>query len=332
MFWWYKNKKPKLPQKRYSPNSVPILMDDLYNHYIIPSESLTYLEKLGTGNSADVHLAEYTNNSNSIKVAVKTLKLNCFKADTLKEIKLLSSCKHEYIVKFIGWMETPDEQMCIITEYMGGGDLSTYLTNPNKLLMVSTVFNYIFQVLDAMIYLSHKYILHRDLAARNCLLNETYEILKINDFGLSREMDINYEYISEANPRLPFRWLPLEALLPTSSEYRTFTFKGDIWAFGILVWEMFERGHELYDGISLPALIRFLKVGHRLPRPQHCSLELYKVMLSCWDENPANRPTFDTLQDDVEKVFQEIKTSDPNKLNIAIELNCGNEYERPNIS
>uniref|UniRef100_A0A914P9D7 Protein kinase domain-containing protein n=1 Tax=Panagrolaimus davidi TaxID=227884 RepID=A0A914P9D7_9BILA len=136
----------------------------------IQSENIQMLNKrLGTGNSAYVDLAEYTNNSVSIKVAVKTLKLNCLTSDTLKEIKLLSSCKHENIVSFIGWMETPDEQMCIITEYMGGGNLHTYLTTPDKLLLVSTVFTYIFQVLDAMIYLSHKHILHRDLAARNCL-------------------------------------------------------------------------------------------------------------------------------------------------------------------
>uniref|UniRef100_A0A914YP49 Protein kinase domain-containing protein n=1 Tax=Panagrolaimus superbus TaxID=310955 RepID=A0A914YP49_9BILA len=146
-------------------------------------------------------------------------------------------------------------------------------------------------------------------------------------------MDINYEYISEANPRLPFRWLPLEALLPTSSQYKTFTFKGDIWSFGILIWEMFERGQELYDGINLPALIRFLKVGHRLPQPQYCPLELYKTMLSCWDEKPENRPDFDALQIEIRDIFRKIKIYESNKLNVAIELNIyGNEYERPNVS
>uniref|UniRef100_A0AC34GU17 Protein kinase domain-containing protein n=1 Tax=Panagrolaimus sp. ES5 TaxID=591445 RepID=A0AC34GU17_9BILA len=309
-------------------------MDELYKNYIIPPENLLYLEKLGTGISADVHLAKYSDSSITKKVAVKALKLSCNKADTLKEIKLLSSCKHSNIVTFIGWMETSvDEQMCIITEFMGGGDLNTYLTTPDNLLMVSTVFSYIFQILDAMIYLSHKHILHRDLAARNCLLNETYEILKINDFGLSREMDINYEYISEANPRLPFRWLPLEAILPSSSQYKTFTFKGDIWSFGILIWEIFERGQELYDGINLPALIRFLKSGHRLRQPQHCPLELYKIMLSCWEEKPENRPNFVALQNEIKDIYQQIKIYESNKLNVAIELNIyGNEYERPNVS
>ena len=52
---------------------------------------------------------------------------------------------------------------------MEGGELHAYLKNPTNLLLLSTAFSYIFQVLDAMIYLSHQKILHRDLAARNCL-------------------------------------------------------------------------------------------------------------------------------------------------------------------
>lgn len=86
----------------------------------------------------------------------------------MEEITRLSSCDHKNIVKFIGWM-CVDEKICIITEYMEGGDLHKYLEDPTKPLTLSLISLFISQVLDGMIYLSKKHILHRDLAARNCL-------------------------------------------------------------------------------------------------------------------------------------------------------------------
>uniref|UniRef100_A0A914YM72 Protein kinase domain-containing protein n=1 Tax=Panagrolaimus superbus TaxID=310955 RepID=A0A914YM72_9BILA len=123
-----------------------------------------------------------------------------------------------------------------------------------------------------MIYLSQHHILHRDLAAKNCLLGN--EILKVSDFGLSREMDPNYEYISEANPFLPFRWLPLEALVPAIGQYKTFTVKGDVWSFGVLIWEMFEMGASPYDNLTFEGVKSFLLAKQRLNRPEHCPRKL----------------------------------------------------------
>jgi proto-oncogene tyrosine-protein kinase Ret len=45
------------------------------------------------------------------------------------------------------------------------------------------------------------------LAARNILLGEG-KVLKISDFGLSREE----AYIKKSNGKIPFRWLSIEAI------------------------------------------------------------------------------------------------------------------------
>uniref|UniRef100_A0A914P2H6 Protein kinase domain-containing protein n=1 Tax=Panagrolaimus davidi TaxID=227884 RepID=A0A914P2H6_9BILA len=207
---------------------------------------------------------------------------------------------------------------------MTGGDLESYHENPDRLLLLSTIFSYIFQSLDAMAYLSHKHIMHRDLAVRNCLLNDTYEKLKLNDFGLSRETNKDYEYISETNPQLPFRWHPLETLV------QGFTDKGDIWSFGILIWDMFERGRDLYDGMGLVALRTFLYDGGRLAQPTNCPDELYQIMKRCWNRHPENRPNFDVLQIDIKNVFEQIKANGPYSLNKSIECNNFIEIINPN--
>jgi len=56
-------------------------------------------------------------------------------------------------------------------------------------------------------YLSGKGIVHRDLAARNILVGDE-KVLKISDFGLSREGI----YVKRRTGKIPLRWLSVEAM------------------------------------------------------------------------------------------------------------------------
>ena len=57
-------------------------------------------------------------------------------------------------------------------------------------------------------YLSSLGILHRDLTCHNILVDEG-KLLKISDFGLSRETP---EYMSSLQDRLPLRWMAPETV------------------------------------------------------------------------------------------------------------------------
>ncbi|KIH52147.1 hypothetical protein ANCDUO_17753 [Ancylostoma duodenale] len=52
------------------------------------------------------------------------------------------------------------------------------------------------------------------------------ELLKIGDFGLTREGDI---YHMATTRKLPIKWIPPEIIVNN-----TFSFKSDVWSFGIL--------------------------------------------------------------------------------------------------
>ncbi|XP_021544613.1 tyrosine-protein kinase HCK isoform X1 [Neomonachus schauinslandi] len=50
------------------------------------------------------------------------------------------------------------------------------------------------------------------------------------------------------------------------------------------------------EGMTNPEVIRALEHGYRMPRPEHCPEELYKMMTRCWKNRPEERPTFEYIQ------------------------------------
>ena len=62
-------------------------------------------------------------------------------------------------------------------------------------------------------------VVHRDLACRNVLVADR-KVLKISDFGLSKNTDL---YVSSLSGKLPIRWMA-----PESIRERVFTEKSDV--------------------------------------------------------------------------------------------------------
>lgn len=123
---------------------------------------------------------------------------------------------------------------------------------------------------------------HSDLAARNILIDE-HKTLKISDFGLSR----SGIYVNTRNKKVPLRWLSLEAMRD-----HLYSAKSDVWAFGIVLWEIGTLGGFPYPTVSNHELLSYLVGGQRLERPENCSEHLYRLMLACWLELPDERPEF----------------------------------------
>lgn len=97
------------------------------------------------------------------------------------------------------------------------------------------------QALAGLQYLEANKIIHRDIAARNLLVEgkEKSWRVKVSDFGMARFIDRGY-YISSGKLK-PVRWCAPEVL-----EYNRYSFKSDVWAFGVTMWEMFSKSRILY--------------------------------------------------------------------------------------
>ena len=78
--------------------------------------------------------------------------------------------------------------------------------------------------------------------------------------------------------------------------YDYFTIKSDVWSFGIVMYELLTYGRLPYPGMNNGQVVQALKTGYRMSCPRSCPEHLYKIMMECWREDAAARPTFEELQ------------------------------------
>lgn len=93
--------------------------------------------------------------------------------------------------------------------------------------------------------------------------------------------------------------MPPECLSSQSSTSE-FTTKGDVFSFGIAIWEAFYKGLHPSKIISKimntnnlsEELYAKYRDGFRLPQKPHIHEKLYSIMLKCWQLDPKQRPAF----------------------------------------
>ena len=100
--------------------------------------------------------------------------------------------------------------------------------------------------------------------------------------------------------QFPIKWTAPEAAL-----YNRFTTKSDVWSFGVLLYEIVTYGRFPYPGMSNYEVLERVPQGYRMPCPGGCPDALYEIMLECWRDDPASRPTFETVQWRLEEFFTE---------------------------
>ncbi|XP_054273838.1 tyrosine-protein kinase Abl isoform X2 [Macrosteles quadrilineatus] len=253
--------------------------------------------KLGGGQYGDVYEAVWKRYN--VTVAVKTLKEDTMALkDFLEEAAIMKEMKHPNLVQLLG-VCTREPPFYIITEFMSKGNLLDYLRHGNKEQINAVVLMYIAtQIASGMSYLESRCFIHRDLAARNCLVGENH-LVKVADFGLARLMRDD-TYTAHAGAKFPIKWTAPEGLA-----YNKFSTKSDVWAFGILLWEIATYGMSPYPGVDLTDVYHMLEKGYRMECPPGCPPKIYELMRQCWQWVPSERPTFQEIHHALENMFQE---------------------------
>eukprot|EP00045_Choanoeca_perplexa_P015889 m.206643 g.206643 ORF g.206643 m.206643 type:complete len:1226 (-) comp17107_c0_seq7:164-3841(-) len=250
-------------------------------------------EILGQGQYGQVTAAVYKGKLSAVArtMALKTLAPILEEGDAMSqsliELHLLAQLEHENIVQVYG-LVIDRLPLTFVMELCPHGDLRAHLLSIQTRLPPTTELSIFIQLTSALAYLHEKRILHRDLAARNVLLKSKQPcLIKLADFGLGRVLDVHAEYYRASTTReLPFRWQAPEACVQAR-----FSMASDVWSLGIVIWEVLASGTRPYRDLpNVNAVVSWLRNGQRLELPPD-NTGLGKLVQSCWQSNPALRPT-----------------------------------------
>ena len=112
-------------------------------------------------------------------------------------------------------------------------------------------------------------------------------LVKLIDFGLTRDNS----KLSDAKIDIPVRYVAWEIL--RSKGQSGYSEKSEIYSFAVLIWEAYSFARIPYEHINDDQEVTQHKLeGERLTRPEICDSNVWNLMLMCWEDRPADRPTF----------------------------------------
>jgi serine/threonine protein kinase len=146
-------------------------------------------------------------------------------------------------------------------------------------------------------------IIHRDLKSQNIFITEpspNHFIAKIGDWGSARAIALSGAK-SMTHGVGTACWLAPEVI-----NYAHFSKDSDVYAFGIVLWEVFTR-QEVYEGYSAAQIIS--KVAHEGLRPRiQPGSPCAALMTECWSQQPSGRPGFHRILKELSKMYAAAKT------------------------
>lgn len=121
-------------------------------------------------------------------------------------------------------------------------------------------------------FMAYKDCVHRNLGVRSCLVRADGTVV-LSGFSES----------CHVGPA----WQALESLTDG-----LFTLRSDVWAYGVLLWELFSGGAEPFPGLDAAAIVDQYARNVRLAKPPTLPAWLHKDVLGpVWRAAPAERPS-----------------------------------------
>lgn len=278
----------------------------------VPREQLSeVLEQIYNGSCGAIYRSKmYTGDPAKYKsVVLKTLKESAGLheiQDFLGRIQFYQYLgKHQNLVQLEGCC-TEGLPLYMVLEDMAQGDLLSFLWTCRRDVMTMhgllydlsevQIYHIGKQVLLALEFLQDKHLFHGDVAARNILI-QCDLTAKLCGLGLAYE--VHTQGAISSTRTIPLKWLAPERLLQRPASIR-----GDIWSFGILLYEMVTLGAPPYPEVPPVSILQHLQRRKIMKRPSSCTHTMYGLMKSCWRWSEDSRPSLRELRSRLETAAQ----------------------------
>jgi Tol biopolymer transport system component len=213
------------------------------------------LELIGRGGMGEVYRARDTKLSRDVAIKILPAEF-ALDSDRLarfqREAKVLASLHHPNIASIFGF-ETTDEATFLVMELVEGRDLAEVLSSGP--LPVDEAIDIARQIAEGLEEAHEKGIIHRDLKPANVKLTPDGKV-KVLDFGLARaitgQSPVEEEISSGQTLTAPMTQMgtvlgTAAYMSPEQARGREVDRRADIWAFGVILFEML-TGRRLFEG------------------------------------------------------------------------------------
>ncbi|CAI5438927.1 unnamed protein product [Caenorhabditis angaria] len=245
----------------------------------------------------------------------------------LMELKKMKDLQHDHITRFTGaCIDFP--HYCIVTEYCPKGSLEDILENEKIELDKMMKYSLLHDLVKGLFFLHNSEIRsHGRLKSSNCVVDSRF-VLKVTDFGLHKLHSLEETSMEEMGEHAFYKrmlWTAPE-LLRISSPPPMGTQKGDIYSFAIILHEMmFRRGVFAFENEEMSPI----DVISRVKKPVESDDEeplrpwvpdnsegddalndtLLSLMVTCWSEDPHDRPEVSHVRKAVRSLNRDNETS-----------------------
>lgn len=223
-----------------SSKSVPIEhLQSLVDGRTFKIGDFDLLPTVGTGSFGRVRLVKLKGGTDRSPFALKMLRkkhiLKERQTDHVKaEAQILIRLKHPFVVNLLTVFQD-DRRLCLLLEYVNGGELFCYLRRVEKIKADHARF-YAGQITLAFQYIHSKEVAYRDLKPENMLLDCAGNV-KVTDFGFAVALE-GRTFTLCGTP---------EYMAPEIIQSKGHGKPVDWWALGVLIFEMMAGYPPFFD-------------------------------------------------------------------------------------
>jgi serine/threonine-protein kinase len=260
---------------------------------------------LGAGGMGEVYRGEHAKlgRSAAIKVLLSTVTDESFTQRFFNEARLQANLHHPHIAALYDFQEIGG-QLCIFMEYVDGTSLEDVVNA--RSLAVEDALGIFASIVEAVGFIHSHGIVHRDIKSQNVKLTANGKP-KLLDFGIAKDSSAAHGLTQTGGVIGTPHYLAPEQL-----DGKPATSQADIWALGVLLYEML-TGDMPFQGETLAGLVLQITTA-QFAAPETLnpavSRDVSRIVSRCLKKNLAERyQTTDELLTDVRKVLSGEKSS-----------------------
>ncbi|KAG8345730.1 putative protein kinase [Trypanosoma vivax] len=247
-------------------------------------EKYTKVRSVGKGNMGSCVLAR--NNEDGRLYVIKQVDLTKMnkkeRQQSLNEALLLKSLHHPNVIHYVdSFLSNRSDHICIVMEYADSGDLSSRIKKSYGVNFRETqIVDWIIQLVLSLSYVHKRKVLHRDVKSQNVFLT-SQNVLKLGDFGIARTLSGTYDQ-AKTFVGTPY-YLSPELIMERPYDHRS-----DVWALGVIIYELMALKHPFNANSMRGLMQRILKLQYD-PVPLLYTTELRNIVPRILTKDPAQR-------------------------------------------